>query len=80
MIQTKVTISRNAPSAKLYLQKDYIDLRSEYPSQMFYKYREKNNDSIANVRAIAAQKQFTYVDEHAKELDLFNDMRTLYYN
>lgn len=64
--------------AKLYLQKDYIDLRSEYPSQMFYKYREKNNDSIANVRAIAAQKQFTYVDEHAKELDLFNDMRTPY--
>ncbi len=64
--------------AKLYLQKDYIDLRSEYPSQMFYKYRETNNDSIANVKAIAAQKQFTYVDEHAKELDLFNDMRTPY--
>ena len=62
--------------AKLYLQKDYIDLRSEYPSNMFYKYRKMNNDSIANIKAIAAQKQFTYVDDHAKELDLFNDMRT----
>lgn len=64
--------------AKLYLQKTYIDLRSEYALNMFYKYGGMNNDSIASIKAAAAHKQFTYVDDHAKELDLFKYMLSPY--
>ncbi len=64
--------------AKLYLQKSYIDLRSEYALNMFYKYGGMNNDSIASIKESAAQKQFTYVDDHAKELDLFKYMLSPY--
>ena len=63
--------------AKMRLQTYYIDLRLEYASNIFYKYRVVN-DSIANIKATAAQKQFTYVDDHAKELDLLNDMHSPY--
>jgi thiol-disulfide isomerase/thioredoxin len=63
--------------AKLYLQKYYIDLRSEYASNIFYKYRVIN-DSIANIKAMAANKQFTNVDDHAKDLNIFNDMCSPY--
>jgi thiol-disulfide isomerase/thioredoxin len=63
--------------ARLYMQIYYINLRSEYASNIYYKYYVIN-DSIARIKATAAQKQFTNIDGNAKNLDVFNDMRSPY--